>query len=133
MLTFALTIEKCHLLPMFELALHSIVSSYVDVGINNVATCCGITSVLSVGPIASEKDPSDHHGRAPPKMKSPPRSETLLLSNVVRRPVKQNSLSTGNELSTFSVFRKNISVLDVRVLKDQVGSLSSPCKTKDTI
>ena len=68
---------------MFEIALHSIVSSYINVGINNVAACCGVASVSSVGPIASEKDPLDHHGRAPPKMKLPPRSETSLLSNIV--------------------------------------------------
>ena len=105
---------------MFEIALHNIVSCYINVEINNVAACCGVGSVLSVGPIASEKDPSDHHGHAPPKMKLPPRSETLL-SNIVRGTVEQNSLSTGNELSTFSVFRKSISVLVAPVLKDRVG------------
>ena len=81
---------------MFELALHSIVSSHINVGINNVAACCGVASVSSVGPIAPEKHPSDHHGRAPPKMKLPPRSETSLLSNIVRGTVEQK-----NELSTF--------------------------------
>ena len=89
---------------MFEFALHSIMSSYVYVGINNIAACCGVASVLSVGPIASEKDPLEHHGRAPPKMKSPPHSKTLPLSNVVRKPLEQNLLGTGDKLSIFSVF-----------------------------
>ena len=45
-------------------------------------------------------------------MKSAPRSETLLLSINIRSTVEQNrALSTAREQSTFSIFRKNLSVL----------------------
>ena len=65
----------------------------------------------SVRPIASEKYPSDNHGRAPPKMKSAPRSETSLMLIDIRTTVATKPLSTVHELSTFSSFRKSISIL----------------------
>ena len=56
-------------LPMFEIALHSIVACYLYVGINNIEACYGVASVSSVKPIASGKHPFDYHDRTPPKNK----------------------------------------------------------------
>ena len=54
---------------MFEIALHSIVACYSNVGINNIADCYGVASVQSIEPITSEKHPSDYDGCMPPKNK----------------------------------------------------------------